>query len=123
MGAVPQARRRRGRFQRGTARGRQGCATRRAGPQELEQPQVAQRSGAEGMKRDTILSIRLPVAGDRLEDYPVREPRNFARPARAFTRVALAAAHVVADARSTREPWLEAAIDWDATIDYRRHLW
>jgi hypothetical protein len=24
---------------------------------------------------------------------------------------------------STKEPWLEAAIDWDATGAYRRHLW
>jgi hypothetical protein len=63
------------------------------------------------------------VAGGMLQDYSVREPRSFERPARAFTRCALAAAHVVADARSTREPWLEAAIDWDATIQYRRHLW
>ena len=40
-----------------------------------------------------------------------------------FTRQALAAAHVVADPLSTKEPWLDAAIDWDATIAYRRHLW
>ena len=39
------------------------------------------------------------------------------------TAEALAAAHVVADPLSTKEPWLEAAIDWDATIAYRRHLW
>jgi len=75
------------------------------------------------MKRDVILTIKLPAAGGGLEDYPVREPRRFAPPARTFTRVALAAAHVVADPLSTREPWLEAAIDWDATIAYRRHLW
>ncbi|MGH8735931.1 MAG: dihydrodipicolinate synthase family protein [Burkholderiales bacterium] len=65
----------------------------------------------------------MPAADGRLEDYPVREPIRFARPAREFTRVALAAAHVVADPLSTREPWLEPAIDWDATIAYRRHLW
>ena len=75
------------------------------------------------MKRDTILTIRLPAANGGMEDYPVREPRRFARPAREFTRVALAAAHVVADPLSIREPWLEAAIDWEATIAYRRHLW
>jgi Protein of unknown function (DUF993) len=74
------------------------------------------------MKRDTILTIKLP-RGDRLEDYAVREPRQFQKPSKAFTRKALAAAHVVADPLSTRDPWLEAAIDWDATIDYRRHLW
>jgi hypothetical protein len=74
------------------------------------------------MKRDTILTIKLP-RGKGLEDYAVREPRQFSRPAKPFTRKALAAAHVVADPRSTKEPWLEAAIDWDATIDYRKHLW
>jgi len=75
------------------------------------------------MKRDTILSIRLPVEGRALETYQVREPRWFERPARPFTRIAYAAAHVVADPWSTREPCLEAAVDWDATIAFRRHLW
>ena len=74
------------------------------------------------MKRDTILSIKLP-RGDRMEDYAVREPRQFTKPTKPFTRKALAAAHVVADPLSTKEPWLEAAIDWDATLAYRRHLW
>jgi len=74
------------------------------------------------MKRDTILTIKLP-RGKGIEDYAVREPNSFKKPTRAFTRKALAAAHVVADAMSTKEPWLDAAIDWDATIAYRRHLW
>jgi len=75
------------------------------------------------MKRDTLLSIKLPMAGGRLEDYAVREPKQFQKPKRPFTRKALAAAHVVADPRSAKEPWLDAAIDWDATLAYRRHLW
>ncbi len=75
------------------------------------------------MKRDSVLTIKLPVAGGRLEDTPVREPLAFERPVRAFTRKALGAAHVVADPRSAKDPWLDAAIDWDATIAYRRHLW
>ena len=74
------------------------------------------------MKRDTILTIKLP-RGNQLEDYAVREPRLFHKPKASFTRKALAAAHVVADPLSTKEPWLEAAIDWEATIAYRRHLW
>ena len=40
-----------------------------------------------------------------------------------FNRIALAAAHVVADPRADVDPWMTAAIDWDATIQYRRHLW
>jgi hypothetical protein len=74
------------------------------------------------VKRDTILTLKLP-RGNALEDYPVTEPKQFNKPARPFTRVAYAAAHVVADPLSAKEPWLEAAIDWDATLAYRRHLW
>ena len=75
------------------------------------------------MKRDAILSIRLPVEGRALETYQVREPRQFEKPSRPFTRIAYAAAHVVADPWSAKEPWLDAAVDWDATLAYRRHLW
>jgi hypothetical protein len=75
------------------------------------------------MKRDAVLSIRLPSADGRMAEYSVREPRRFERPARPFTRVAYAAAHVVADPLSPKDPWLEAAIDWEATLAYRRHLW
>src|SRR5262245_11083204 len=70
------------------------------------------------MKRDTVLTIKLPDG-----EYAVREPRKFEPPRKPFTRKALAAAHVVADPLSTKEPWLDAAIDWDATLAYRRHLW
>ena len=74
------------------------------------------------MKRDAIQTISLPLKR-KLEPYQVREPRSFQKPEKPFTRVALAAAHVVADPRSTKDPWLEPAIDWDATLAYRRHLW
>jgi len=74
------------------------------------------------MKRDTVLTIKLP-GGENAGEYAVREPRKFERPKKPFTRKALAAAHVVADPLSAKEPWLDAAIDWDATIAYRRHLW
>ena len=75
------------------------------------------------MRRDAILTIKLPVAGGGLESYSVREPRRFDKPTRAFTRRALAAVHVVADPWSSKDPWLDSAIDWDATLAYRRHLW
>jgi hypothetical protein len=74
------------------------------------------------VKRDAIQTISLPAANGRLEPYQVREPKAFRKPSAPFTRVAYAAAHVVADPLSAKEPWLEAAIDWDATIAYRRHL-
>ena len=58
------------------------------------------------MKRDTVHTIKLPTG-----EYAVREPGHFEKPRKPFTRKALAAAHVVADPRSTKEPWLDAAID------------
>ena len=75
------------------------------------------------MKRDAMQTLMLPVAGGGLENYQVRESRHFSPPSGPFTRVALAAAHVVADPLSSRNPWLEPAIDWDATIAFRHHLW
>ncbi len=74
------------------------------------------------MKRDRILTIKLPSPGG-LEEFPIHEPRQFERPQKPFTRKALAAAHVVADPLSAKDPGLDAAIDWDATLAYRRHLW
>jgi hypothetical protein len=40
-----------------------------------------------------------------------------------FNRIAYSAAHVVADPRAASDPWLQSALDWDATIAYRQHLW
>ena len=68
-------------------------------------------------------SLRLPTEGGQLVTYTLREPVVFAKPSKPFTRRALGAAHVVADALSAKDPWLDAAIDWDKTIAYRRHLW
>ena len=68
------------------------------------------------------LKIDLPADGGALKSYRLLGPKAFQKPSRPFTRIAYAAAHVVADPRSARDPWLEAAIDWDATIAYRRHL-
>jgi hypothetical protein len=68
--------------------------------------------------------IKLPTAAGRLEDYRTRPPRAFPdRHNRPFTRIAFSAAHVVADPLADCDPWLDAAIDWDRTIAYRRHLW
>ncbi|PWU50325.1 dihydrodipicolinate synthase family protein [Micromonospora sp. S4605] len=45
-------------------------------------------------------------------------------PGAPFTsRVAYAAAHVVADPRAENVPGAPAAVDWDATLAFRRHLW
>lgn len=39
-----------------------------------------------------------------------------------WTRIAYAAAHVVADPLADVSPWDEAAIDWDRTLAFREHL-
>jgi hypothetical protein len=70
------------------------------------------------------ISLKLPTADRRLEPYALAAPRDFpAKRAQAFNRVAYAAAHVVADPLAAKDPWLEAAVDWDATLAFRRHLW
>ncbi|MEK7360604.1 MAG: dihydrodipicolinate synthase family protein [Pseudomonadota bacterium] len=70
------------------------------------------------------LGIKLPSAGGRLEHFRLSAPRNFPRKAAgAFNRVAYSAAHVVADPLAPVDPWQGCAIDWDATIAYRRALW
>jgi len=70
------------------------------------------------------VSIKLPVTGGRLEHFRLSIPRNFPRKAAgAFSRVAYSAVHVVADPLAAVDPWQGCAIDWDATIAYRRTLW
>src|SRR5438094_7256239 len=39
------------------------------------------------------------------------------------SRVGMAAVHVVADPLATINPTLEVALDWDATLRYRHHIW
>jgi hypothetical protein len=69
-------------------------------------------------------SIKLPLADGRLERFRLSAPRDFQRKAAgAFNRVAYSAAHVVADPLAAVDPWQGCAIDWDATLSYRRTLW
>jgi hypothetical protein len=69
-------------------------------------------------------SIILPLADGTSAPHTLRPATAWDRPAGPFrTRVAYAAAHVVADPRRDVDVASEAAIDWDATLAYRRHLW
>src|SRR5712675_1943212 len=71
-----------------------------------------------------MATLTLPTSDRRLETYKTQAPRPWpAKPANPFNRSAIAAAHVVADPLAECDPWLDAAVDWDATIAYRRHLW
>jgi glutamyl-tRNA reductase len=70
-----------------------------------------------------VPTLNLPVSGGQLSSYTTRPPKAFPPAERPFNRIAYAAAHVVADPLAERDPWVEAAIDWDATMNFRRHLW
>jgi hypothetical protein len=73
---------------------------------------------------EMTLSLQLPSTGGDLFQYTLRglQPVQPALGVR-FDRIAYSAAHVVADPRAAVDPWLQCAIDWDATIGYRRRLW
>ncbi len=70
-------------------------------------------------------TIQLPQADGSLLAHALRGPGRYtpAPPQTKLTRIAYSAAHVVADARAAIDPWLQCAIDWDATIAYRQRLW
>jgi len=70
------------------------------------------------------LQLMLPRADGTLAPYTLSGLRPVApAPGSAFNRIAYSAAHVVADPRAAIDPWLQCAVDWDATIAYRQRLW
>jgi len=71
------------------------------------------------------LTLQLPTSGGSLAPYTLRDgaPLLAAPTGTKFNRIAFSAAHVVADPRAAIDPWLQCAIDWDATIAYRQRLW
>ena len=71
----------------------------------------------------TALVIALPDETGHLVSYELAA-RPIAAPAgpHRFNRAALAAVHVVADPLAAQEPSLGPAIDWEATLAFRRHI-
>jgi hypothetical protein len=70
------------------------------------------------------VSIRLPDGEGRSRTYePRRDPLRATAGALFTSRTVLAAAHVVADPYADVTPDSPAAVDWDATLAFRRHLW
>lgn len=70
------------------------------------------------------MTLRLPLPDGRIEPFTLSGtpvPTTPAPPAR--SRVAFAAAHVVADPRGDNAPGTPAVIDWEHTLGFRRHLW
>ncbi|MEV7153827.1 dihydrodipicolinate synthase family protein [Streptomyces misionensis] len=70
------------------------------------------------------MTIRLPAADGTLRQYEPRAAPLPGAPGAPFTsRTVFAAAHVVADPYADVSPDSPAAVDWDATLAFRRHLW
>ncbi|AVH58629.1 MULTISPECIES: dihydrodipicolinate synthase family protein [Streptomyces] len=70
------------------------------------------------------MTLQLPDARGRVRSYePRTEPLAFAAGAPFTSRTVFAAAHVVADPYADVSPDAPAAVDWDATLAFRRHLW
>jgi len=71
-----------------------------------------------------MTELKLPHADGRLEFHKLGPPSVFPRKAEPNrVRTVFAAAHVVADPLRLNEPWRVPAVDWDATLAFRRHLW
>ncbi|TGS19062.1 dihydrodipicolinate synthase family protein [Mesorhizobium sp. M2E.F.Ca.ET.209.01.1.1] len=69
------------------------------------------------------MDIILPAEnGDRVSYRLVGKPVAPSEGAR-FSRIAYAAAHVVADPIAMTNPWSRPAVDWDRTMAFRHHLW
>ncbi|MFB7862595.1 dihydrodipicolinate synthase family protein [Streptomyces sp. NPDC056069] len=68
--------------------------------------------------------IRLPGPGGELRAYaPRAEPLAATAGGPLTSRTVFSAAHVVADPYADTTPDAPAAVDWDATLAFRRHLW
>ncbi|MFI6096286.1 dihydrodipicolinate synthase family protein [Lentzea sp. NPDC051213] len=67
------------------------------------------------------MSTEIVLPGVR---HVLREPPVWRKPtAPILSRVAFAAAHVVADPLGDNRPGAPAVVDWDSTLAFRRHLW
>ncbi|RNG20780.1 dihydrodipicolinate synthase family protein [Streptomyces botrytidirepellens] len=70
------------------------------------------------------MTLHLPGPGGATRPYePRTEPLSLTTGAPLTSRVVFSAAHVVADPYADVSPDSPAAVDWDATLAFRRHLW
>jgi hypothetical protein len=68
--------------------------------------------------------LLLPRADGSLSSYVPARTAGFAPAQGPITsRIGYAAVHVVCDVLADNNPTLDVAIDWDATLAYRRYLW
>lgn len=65
----------------------------------------------------------LPAPGNRVLKHRLHAPVDYPKHPEPFTsRSVFAAPHVVADARAEYTPGVRPAVDWEATMNFRRHL-
>lgn len=69
------------------------------------------------------LALKLPLDGGLSEYRLIGEPVAQGTYAPAESRLAFAAAHVVADPLGDNSPGQPAVVDWEHTLEFRRHLW
>jgi hypothetical protein len=68
-------------------------------------------------------TVRLPRADGTWLEHTLGTPPAWQRPQEGIgSRIAFAAAHVVADRFSETVPGAPAVVDWEATLAFRRHL-
>lgn len=69
-------------------------------------------------------SLKLPSQNGTTSDYKlVGTPISSPTSPPAFNRIAYAAAHIVSAPLRETNPWGAPAIDWEATMAFRHHLW
>ncbi|MFF5502314.1 dihydrodipicolinate synthase family protein [Streptomyces roseolus] len=70
------------------------------------------------------MTLHLPIPGGGTRAYePRTAPLAPGAPGPLTSRTVFSAAHVVADPYADTTPDGPAAVDWDATLAFRRHLW
>jgi uncharacterized protein DUF993 len=69
-------------------------------------------------------TLTLPRADGTLFQYTLTgQPAMQGAPGPITSRIGMAAVHVVADPLANINPTLDVALDWDATLAFRRHVW
>jgi hypothetical protein len=69
-------------------------------------------------------SLMLPRPDGTLAPYAATHGSPYPQSAGPISsRIGFAAVHVVANPRGEYDPWIDATIDWDATLTYRRYVW
>ena len=70
------------------------------------------------------IALSLPTTSGSLEPFLMSIPHGYSLTKEGdWSRIAFAAAHVVADPRADVSPTVDAAVDWDQTMAFRHRLW